>query len=165
MKPFTWRYRKSYIFRDWSICDLLEDYRRLSKTIEDYRRLSKNILSKSIGWLIRGWLRCEVQKFIKNARHFWHLESHRAFSSRPEDLSTWVPEELRIWWSEDLRIITLMSVFEDRVDEIIFWNLFRIHDATFNSIQFNTIQFKWSKISKLSRWFHFKSVYQIRTRW
>jgi hypothetical protein len=75
----------------------------------------------------------EVLMLIKNARHIWYPESHRALSSRSENSRTWELENLRTWGSEDLRIIILMSVSEARVGKIIIQNIFLIHDVTFNS--------------------------------
>jgi hypothetical protein len=123
MESFAWRYRKSYSFHDWSNSDVWRDY----------QRISKNTLSKSIQWLIRSWLRCDVQKFIKIARHSWHPEFHRVLSSRPDDLMILWPYDLMTWWPYDMRIIILMSVSETDVWKIIVQNFFLIHDVIFNS--------------------------------
>jgi hypothetical protein len=132
MESFAWRYRKSYSFHDWSISNrFLIDFWSISdrflifvETIEECMIKIDLMTNKTL---------IEVLMFIKIARHCWHLESHRALSSRPETLRIWESENLRIWESEDLGIITLMSVSEARIRKTIIQNIFIIHDVTFNS--------------------------------
>jgi hypothetical protein len=136
MEPSAWIYRKSYSSHDWSNSD----------HFGEFRRISKNTWSKSIGQLMRRWFRCKVwgaevyEKFKtvltsrisqSTLKSTWESENLRTWEL--EDMRIWGYEDLRIWGLEDMRIITLVTVSQVRVDEIIFHDLFRIHDITFNS--------------------------------
>jgi hypothetical protein len=77
----------------------------------------------------------EMHKFIKNVRHFWHLESHRSLSSRPEDLRTWEPEDLRTGGPEDnhLDVYLRSQGWKDHHSKSLLNSLCHIHYVTFNS--------------------------------